>query len=664
MSLEIFTNYREVDVNETFIVQNVSYPSTVQIDFGDGEIRTFENTSLIEHSYSVAGDYEIKVFDFSGISLTLEEIYLLVDELGNFTLSGDEVLATNMNEALETSTEDELLKVGTFNETFNINDFVGNTMKVSVIDEIEEFSDDELTNRYEDLSLPYDEIKISSNQIITEQVLNSVYSRLYDNFEYVKNTQTRYIDSFDNGNEFVYQLSSDIGTGDSVIEWESQYNLSSTAGTDIRDIKSSKDFFYIVDGIKLFAFDFKRKRTEKIYLTSGKYNYQFTDIRTINVKEDNEFYILDAGTKLYRLRVLNEEDLRLIAYKFFDENVSDVVYDESENVVFVVLNGSTKIQKFSENFELLAEIEAGGVPLKLAANESNLFVYNQTGIISTFDKNLTRISDLAIGEESNFKRFKTKITYSQFENVKKFAIDSYGYYFYLCLDDIVIKIGRNGKLVSAITEADDLRSIHLDNYGNIFVAAETRIEKYYSGITIQDLRNTSIADLYQKEDFYFYSKETVASWIYNEKSIKFLKMLENFILSLQYRLTINYQDFDIEGFSKTDISYSSLINLIDYANSNYLIGSNEIVSSVVINRYLKFVNDIIKGLFESVKILRDYNYSATFYLPNLLPPEGFLNPTITGATTSGFTINWENNEQIEQFGIEIATDSNFTNIIV
>lgn len=664
MPLEIFTNYREVDVNESFTIQNVSYPSTIQVDFGDGDIKTFQNTSYIEHSYSIAGDYEINVFDFSSISLTLEDIYLLTDELGNFTLSGEEVLATNLNEALETSTDDELLEVGTFSETFNINDFIGNTLKVSVIGEIEAFSDDELTNRYDNLALPHDDIEVSSNQIITEYVLNSVYSKLYDNFEYIKNTQTRYIDSFDNGNEFVYQLSSDIGTGDSKIQWEYTYNISSTAGTDIRDIKSSKDFFYIVDGVKLFAFDFKRKNAEKIYLTSGKYNYQFTDIRTINVKEDNEFYILDAGTKLYRLRVLNEEDLRLIAYKVFDENVSDVVYDEFETAVFVVLNNSKKIQKFSENFELLSEIESGGVPLKLAINESNLFVYDQTGIISTFDKNLIRISDLLIGEESNFKRFKTKITYSQFENVKKFAIDSYGYYFYLCLDDIVLKIGRNGKLVSAITEASDLRSIHLDDYGNIFVASETRIEKYYSGITIKDLRNTNIADLYQKEEFYFYSKETVASWEYNEKSIKFLKMLENFILSLQYRLTINYQDFDIEGFSKKDISYSSLLNIINYANSNYLIGANEIVSSVVVNRYLNFVNGILKSLFKSIQILREYNYSSTFYLPNLLPPEGLLNPSITGATTSGFTINWENNEQIEQFGIEVATDSNFTNIII
>lgn len=175
---------------------------------------------------------------------------------------------------------------------------------------------------------------------------------------------------------------------------------------------------------------------------------------------------------------------------------------------------------------------------------------------------------------------------------------------YISFENQVAKFFRNGSFGGLpIKKTDQITNINgafQDEYRNVLILSEDKILKF---IDLPERKNNKgnfiSTDFWQPLDIYIHPDELIQNWVYNKSFSKLWDNIEIFKNHLY-----NISDLRIPSLSCSDTEYSCEILKSEckrvlpptHPKEKIIIGQNEIVTSVVINRNLKYLWDNLENV--------------------------------------------------------------------
>jgi hypothetical protein len=373
----------------------------------------------------------------------------------------------------------------------------------------------------------------------------------------------------------------------------------------------------------------------------------FENIVSISVDSKNRIFVLDSdllqiGVYTLTTNSLGERIWTLITNwgglgKSRNKFLNPIqLYIDHKDCVWVIDSESQNIKQFTntgswlqtlENIENLISITQDSQNNLHILTSSKILVYSYTGQF-LFDY------DFSIADSSTPRHISS--------NYSKDIL-------YVSFEKQVAKFFRNGAFGGLpIKESDQITNINgvfQDEYRNVLILSEDKILKY---IDIPEKKNNKgnfiSSDFWQPSDIYIHPDELIQNWVYNKSFSKLWDNIEIFKNHF-YHLA----DSRIFSLSCTDIG-----TLCDnkktvckkylepiHPKEKLIIGQNEIVTTVVVNRNLKYLWENLEVVFyfvESVcKLHKDLFQSPLLQLSNILPP--IILSTLSGGYIYTFNTN-------------------------
>jgi hypothetical protein len=148
---------------------------------------------------------------------------------------------------------------------------------------------------------------------------------------------------------------------------------------------------------------------------------------------------------------------------------------------------------------------------------------------------------------------------------------------YLCTDTQVVKFFRNGVFNGYIIQeqgcVNNITSVYQDEFRNLLVTSNDKILKFPDLMTLTNLKGQLPSYYWKLEDLYIHPDEYVQNWVYNKALQRLWDNIEMFRSTLLY----------------TDNTPCSKYRSPKYQKNEIVIGQNEIVTSVVVNRALSYL---------------------------------------------------------------------------
>jgi len=149
---------------------------------------------------------------------------------------------------------------------------------------------------------------------------------------------------------------------------------------------------------------------------------------------------------------------------------------------------------------------------------------------------------------------------------------------YLALKTQVLKYFRNGIFFGYIIKQKDnvnnITGVYHDEFRNLLITTDDKILKFPDIMTIRRLKGTLPTNFWLLEDILIHKEEYIQNWVYTRAFQRMWDNIEIFRSTLQFDNT----------FCK---SYASPI----HGKEKMIVGQNEIVTSVTINRVLTYLWD-------------------------------------------------------------------------
>jgi len=319
---------------------------------------------------------------------------------------------------------------------------------------------------------------------------------------------------------------------------------------DIRNIEfDSNGRFFVLDGTlnRVVVYDFDITQTTpwvKILdwggFGSSNSRNKYSSPNDIHIDSSDNIWIADSGNNCIKHYTNTGTWIQTIKYSEFTDGAPTSVVVDSQNRVHALVNN--KVIVFSYTGEYLFEY---------VLNE----FLNQTSLRLSVNKNRELI--------------------------------------YVASATTVGKYFRNGAFAGFIVQnkscAQNITSVHQDQYRNVLVTSGEKILKYVDPMRTKQLKGPLPSNYWNLNDLLIHKDEYIQDWVYNKSFQRLWDNIELFRRSLIFELD-NCQQYIPPGYSKDKIS----------------IGQNEIVTAAAVNR-------IIGYLWENLSSVISYFDPACLY---------------------------------------------------
>lgn len=313
----------------------------------------------------------------------------------------------------------------------------------------------------------------------------------------------------------------------------------------------------------------------------------FQNIKNIALDSTNKLYVLDGAlnkvasyTIDLNLPIPFEPYLswggfggRKSNFKFSRPN--DLHIDASDNI-WVTDTGNNCVKQYSNNGNwlrtLFNDVFVNNAPISTCVDsQKNIHVLTETGEIFTF----TDIGEFIFSYKptDNTTSKPTRIT----TNYNREII-------YINTNTSVLKYFRNGVFFGFLTNEQDflynnqncvtnINSVYQDEYRNTLVASGDKVVKYVDLMTLKNIKGILPETYRPLTDLLIHKDEYIQNWVYTKSFQRLWDNIEIFRHSLI---------FDNSTICKRYIPPI-------YTKEQLIIGQNEIVTSTVINRNIKYL---------------------------------------------------------------------------
>lgn len=145
---------------------------------------------------------------------------------------------------------------------------------------------------------------------------------------------------------------------------------------------------------------------------------------------------------------------------------------------------------------------------------------------------------------------------------------------YVCSSNEIVKYFKSGKkYCNIVINLTGITNVYHDNNRNLYVFTQGRILKYYDPMFITNNTNNLAISYWTQDDIKVSRDEYVQDWVYNRAFHRMWDNIELFRSCLKYR------------YDNSCKSYTAPL----YTKDQIFIGQNEIVTSAVVNRCLKYL---------------------------------------------------------------------------
>ena len=156
---------------------------------------------------------------------------------------------------------------------------------------------------------------------------------------------------------------------------------------------------------------------------------------------------------------------------------------------------------------------------------------------------------------------------------------------YLALDYQVLKFFRNGVfygfIIDVRNDVDNITSVYQDEYRNVLITTNDKVLKYPDVMSLQRNKGQIPNNFWKLEDILIHKEEYIQNWVYTRA---FQRMWDNIEI---FRNTLQFDNTTCKGY-KPPV----------HGKEKMIIGQNEIVTSTVINRVLKYLWDNLNTLLD------------------------------------------------------------------
>ena len=370
-----------------------------------------------------------------------------------------------------------------------------------------------------------------------------------------------------------------------------------------RNIFSKNNILYINTDKTIKVLNKDKNFSYYSSLTSFDGLIEFENIVSVSVDSNNRIFVLDSdlmqiGVYSLTTNFSNQRVWTLITNwgglgKSNSKFMNPIqLYIDHKDCIWVIDEGTQSIKKYTntgswlqtiENIENLISITQDSLNNLHILTSSKVLVYSYEGV-SLFDY------DFSIADSSTPRQISS--------NYKKDII-------YITFEKQIAKFFRNGAFGGLpIKESDNITNINgifQDEYRNVLILSEDKILKY---IDIPEKKNNKgsmvLSDFWKTSDIYIHPDEFIQNWVYNKSFSKLWDNIEIFKNHLHHfadSRIFSTPCADTEPVcDNTQILCKKYLQPV-HGKEKLIIGQNEIVSSVVINRNLKYLWENLEIVF-------------------------------------------------------------------
>jgi len=303
----------------------------------------------------------------------------------------------------------------------------------------------------------------------------------------------------------------------------------------------------------------------------------YSNIKNVCIDSEGKIVVLDSDlvqVAIYRI-IDNKNWEQFVTWggvgtvnsrnRFFKPN--DIHIDQFDNI-WVTDTGNRCIKKYSNTgawlYTYLSDEFNTAPPLSICVDSQNQIHVLTSKQISVY----TNAGDFLFSY--NYRQFTTDVGVRINTSYNREVI-------YICTDTQVIKFFRNGAFNGYIIQSqdcvDNITSVYQDEYRNLLITSNDKILKYPDLMTLIDLKGPLPSYYWKIEDLYIHPEEYVQNWVYNKALQRLWDNIEIFRNTILYSETTPCKTYRPPKYQKHEV----------------IIGQNEIVTSVVINRALGYL---------------------------------------------------------------------------
>jgi hypothetical protein len=360
---------------------------------------------------------------------------------------------------------------------------------------------------------------------------------------------------------------------------------------------------------------------------------EFENIASISVDSQNRIFVLDSdllqigvytlttnylGERVWS-QITNWGGLGKSRNKFLNPIQ---LFIDHKDCVWVIDEGSQSIKHFTNTGSWLKTLEnlKGAISLSQDSQNNIHILTNSKVLVYSYEGNFLFDYDFSIADPSTPRHISA--------NYSKEI-------FYITFENQVAKFFRNGAFGGLpIKSADNITNINgtfQDEYRNVLVLSNDKILKY---VDIPEKRNNKgslpSSDFWKPSDIYINPEEFIQNWVYNKSFSKLwdnIEIFKNHFYHLADSRIFSLSCSDLGVICDNTKTLCKKYFTPIHNKEKLIIGQNEIVTSVVINRNLKYLWENLEVVIYFVeancnlnKIFNYSNYPLPSQTSSIPPP--------------------------------------------
>jgi hypothetical protein len=300
-------------------------------------------------------------------------------------------------------------------------------------------------------------------------------------------------------------------------------------------------------------------------------NIPFLNITATTKSKGNSIIVCDTGNNSISNFLYNNDDIQPWGYGFIHQGLGsfsshykfnspiDVCVDSQYNI-YVCDSGNKCIKVYTYRGEWFTTFSVETAPLSIAVDSGDvLHVLTETKVYRYETTRFTVLNTYTIDN--------TDIPIRIRANFSKEIL-------YVCSSTEIIKYFKNGKKYCNVPiSLTGITNVYQDENRNLYIFTKGRVFKYFDPMFIANSTNFLSLNYWSRDDIKIAKDEYVQDWVYNRAFHRMWDNIELFRSCLKYK-----QDNVCKSFTKPL-----------YTKEDIFIGQNEIVTSAVVNRCLRYL---------------------------------------------------------------------------
>jgi len=360
---------------------------------------------------------------------------------------------------------------------------------------------------------------------------------------------------------------------------------------------------------------------------------EFENITSLTVDSQNRVFVLDSDLLQIGVYVLSTNSLGKRVWsqitnwgglgksrnKFLNPTQ---LFVDHKDCVWVIDRGSNNIKHFTNTGSWLKTLENFKDAISMTQDSQNNIhiLTNSKVLVYSYEGTFLFDYDFSVADSSIPRQISS--------NYSKDIL-------YIVFENQVAKFFRNGLFGGLPIKSSDnitnINGVFQDEYRNVLILSNDKILKYIDIPERKNNKGTLIpSDFWQPLDIYIHPEEFIQNWVYNKSFSKLWDNIEIFKNHL-YHLT------DSRGFSNDCSDFNTVCDNTKILCKKYfppihnkeklIIGQNEIVTTVTINRNLKYLWENLEVVLYFIdancnlnKIGNYSNFSIPLQTSQISPP--------------------------------------------